>query len=370
MFNYNHYVPALKWKRGERVALKNLTPKELDNITPLIEIQPIPYNHKEQVFKKTIEQHLDNTGANLLEIWSSKRPIFIDGHTLFDDTRIDPEILLNNGQSPLEFIIDDIESFGISAIPVTSLLRYESYHESVQFCVEKYKRGVCLRLFKSDLSDINHLNQNIDNILQYLKVNIEDVDIIIDYRQIDPDEKYQIINELILSIAKFPYLKRWRTFTFLSTSMTKNLSHIPTNTTNELAREEWNIYLELLKQGISRFPSFGDYNISHPDWFDFDSTKYDRGANLKYTVDSKYIIFRGRGVKKYGFNQMQQLCQNVILHKEYCSKTFSFGDEYIYNCANGTESTGNSETWVRVNVNHHLAFIINCLTNSHATLTV
>lgn len=370
MFNYNHYVPALKWKRGERIALKNLSPKEKENITPLLEIQPIPYNHKEQVFKKTIDKHLENTGSNLSDIWELKRPIFIDCHTLFDDKRIDPEILLSNGQSPLEFIIDDIENNGIPAIPVTSLLRYESYHESVQFCVNKYKRGVCLRLFKSDLSDINHLKQGIDNILQYLNVNIEDVDIILDYRQIEPEAKDEIINDLILTIAKFPYLRKWRTFTFLSTSMTPNLSHIPTNTTNELPREEWNIYLELLKQGISRFPSFGDYNVCHPDFFDFDPTKYDRGTNIKYTVENNFIIFRGRGVRKYGFSQMRQICQNVISHQKYCGRNFSFGDEYIYNCANGTESTGSSETWVRVNVNHHLAFIINQLTNSHVPSNV
>lgn len=369
MFDHYHYIPILKWKRGERIALKNLSQEQMESITPLFEIQPIPYDHKLKTFKKTIDKHLENTGDNLSDIWLSNRPVFVDGHTLFDDQRIDTDITLNNGQTPLEFFIDDIEAKGIPAVPVTSILRYESYHEAVQSCIDKYTRGVCLRLERSDFHDIKKLKLSIDQFLENTGVSVEEVDIIIDFKQINPDEKDSVMDELILIIAKFPYLNQWRTFSFASTSMTSSLSHIPTNTTHEIERIEWDIYSELLNQGIKRLPTFSDYNVSHPDWFDFDPTKYDRGANIKYTVNDKYIIFRGRGVRKHGLGQMQQLCHNAVNHDEFCSKTFSFGDDYIYNCALGQASTGTSETWVRVNANHHLAFVINCLTNARAGVT-
>ena len=364
MFNHDHYVPAIKWKRGERIALEKLTVQQLEKITPLIEVQPIPFDHKEDEFQKSIDEHLEQFGENLSAFWSPERPVFVDAHTIFDDKRIDPEITLENGQTPLEYIVTDIESTNIKAVPVTYLHRLPTYHDSIKSCLQKYNRGLALRLQKSDFENFIEFERELSKWLTFNEINPSDVDIILDFEEIDPNKSSILLDEISLLITKFPHLKSWRTFTILSTSMTPNLSHITTGTNSEMPRVEWEIYTNLLKRGLSRFPAYGDYNIGHPQWVDFDPTKMDRGANIKYTVDNKFLIFRGRGVRRRGFSQMRQLCKDAINHPEYSGRDFSFGDEYIYNCATDPHfSTGNSETWVRVNVNHHLAFTINQLTN-------
>ena len=38
MFDTNHYVPILRWKAGERVALREVRAEDRKRITPLIEI--------------------------------------------------------------------------------------------------------------------------------------------------------------------------------------------------------------------------------------------------------------------------------------------------------------------------------------------
>ena len=40
MFDSNHYVPILRWKRAEWIALRNLTENIRDQVTPLIELVP------------------------------------------------------------------------------------------------------------------------------------------------------------------------------------------------------------------------------------------------------------------------------------------------------------------------------------------
>ncbi|MCW5651021.1 MAG: hypothetical protein KIS62_14845 [Ramlibacter sp.] len=35
------YIPILKWKQGERIALRNLTPLQWNEMTPLLELLPI-----------------------------------------------------------------------------------------------------------------------------------------------------------------------------------------------------------------------------------------------------------------------------------------------------------------------------------------
>lgn len=366
MFDHHHYVPAIKWKRGERVALEKLKTEQLEEITPLIEIQPIPFDHGKNKFKRSLDEHLINIGEDIKSFWSEDRPLFVDAHTLFDDSRISSDITLDNGQTPLEFIINDIENNKIEAVPVTSILRYDSYHDAIEACLKEYNRGLALRLEQRDFENFNKFKGNLSNWLSFYDISPNDVDIILDFKEIDPDKKSTHLDGLTLLIAKFPHIKRWRTFTILSTSMTQGLSQIPTGTNSEIPRIEWEVYTDLLNRGLGRFPSYGDYNIGHPDWFDFDPRKMNIGANIKYTVGDRFLIFRGRGVRQYGFEQMRKLCTDTINHPKYSGKNFSFGDKYIFNCATNPDySTGNPETWVRVNVNHHLTFIINQLTNIH-----
>jgi len=40
MFGPNHYVPILRWKQAERIALRNLFEADRRRITPLIELTP------------------------------------------------------------------------------------------------------------------------------------------------------------------------------------------------------------------------------------------------------------------------------------------------------------------------------------------
>lgn len=373
MFTDNHYVPAIKWKRGERIALEKLNEQQLEKITPLIEVQPIPYNHQENTFKKSIDEHIENIGKELLTFWSKNlhQPVFIDAHTLFDDSRIDPDITLENGQTPLEFIIDDIESSNIKAIPVTSLQRYTSYHDAIEICLQRYERGLALRLEESDFENFDEFLASLYDFLEIYDTTPENIDLIIDFKEIDPSQGSVYLDKICLLITKFPHLIKWRTFTILSTSMTPNLSYLKTGENSEIPRIEWEIYTNLLKRGLSRFPTYGDYNISSPEWFDFDPRRMNIGANIKYTTDDKFLIFRGRGVRRHGFSQFRKLCTDAINHPNYCGQNFSFGDEYIYNCATDSAcSTGNSETWVRVCVNHHLAFVISRLANIPVNVTV
>lgn len=362
MFDQKHYVPILKWRRGERFALSQLSDAQKELITPLFEIPPIPYNHQQGVFKKTLDEHLSNIGNDMLGCLSAPKHIFIDAHTIHDDGRLSSTITLTNTLSPLEHVIAEAQQAGFIAIPVTSLIRYTEYHDAVDNCITNYRNGVALRLFPTDLEDFASFIQSLDHWIMETDVEKSEIDIILDFQEIDPQNPNSVLNNIFSTLARFPYMNEWRTITLLSTSMTGNLSAIQTGTNSQIPRVEWYIYTQILNSNLTRYPAYGDYTIGHPGWFDFDPVTMNPGANIKYTVDNHFLIFRGHGIKNRGLSQMQGLCNHVIQHPDYCGPHFSFGDDYIMGCANNTLSTGNPETWVRVNVNHHLAFILNSLT--------
>ena len=92
MFNTNHYVPILRWKAGERVALREVRAEDRKRITPLIEIPKKIFEEKnsdrdltdgrESLFEKIAvqpdpEQVLFKAAKAVLEAWQYS-PFFLD----------------------------------------------------------------------------------------------------------------------------------------------------------------------------------------------------------------------------------------------------------------------------------------------------
>ena len=48
MFGYRHYVPVLRWKRAEWIALRGLKPEHRKHMTPLIELTPKKFTLENQ----------------------------------------------------------------------------------------------------------------------------------------------------------------------------------------------------------------------------------------------------------------------------------------------------------------------------------
>lgn len=100
-------------------------------------------------------------------------------------------------------------------------------------------------------------------------------------------------------------------------------------------------------------------------------------GHIRYTTDEEFLIVKGgavRDVKRNGevvaegrgYEQMVDLCRVLINLPEYSGADFSWGDRYIWDCANGTASHGNATTWRQFATNHHLTFVVHQLANHPA----
>ena len=54
-FDHKHYVPVLRWKRAERVALRELMPQTQRPVTPLIELVPSVDNAPKKVSEEILK---------------------------------------------------------------------------------------------------------------------------------------------------------------------------------------------------------------------------------------------------------------------------------------------------------------------------
>lgn len=236
MFSSDHYVAVIKWKRGERTALEHLTPTIKSRITPLLEIQPVPYNHRTENFTKTIDEHLANIGKDLKNCWKSTAPVFVDSAPIYDNEDFEDDYL-STGQHPLEFIIDSIENEGNQTIPVTGTARDASYQSAVYNVVQKFQRGICIRIHEEQLDDITQLESDIDDLLSLAHVDKSETDIVIDFEQINPAKELAIYSQIINSLIQFPDINSWRTLTICATSIPKTFSTTIKNSAQDLFLE-------------------------------------------------------------------------------------------------------------------------------------
>ncbi|MNW45038.1 hypothetical protein D3C74_222900 [compost metagenome] len=350
------YSPILKWKAGEQKALELLSDDVQEKLIPIIEIPPIDWDFDQDSPKKTIDEHLFGLGTSLHISWRQSTPLLIDIPYL------EPLDRLASGQHPLSFTLDEIRKNGLSAIPVTSSDKDIEYHQEAAAGHVTDGLGVAIRIKESDFDDMQY---NIDSILSVLKIDVSKIDLIVDYGYVEPETKVRTTLFLTGLLNSIPYLDEWRSLTLNGTAMPKDLSDVGRDTIDEIERSEWIIWKKLLQNNqLKRMPNFGDYAIANPAPFEADPRLIRMSANIRYTGDDKYIIFKGRDLRKYGHGQYFTLASQVINHDEYRGTAFSAGDYYIEEVGlRRTNKSGSPTTWRRAATNHHLTLVVTELSN-------
>ena len=325
MFTNKHYVSAIKWKRGERSALAELSEEQLKNITPLIEIQPMTYNHSEQTFNKSVDEHLEKFAEEVLSFWSKNlnRPLFLDIFTLFEDYRIPKKLKTKNGETPLEFLLEESKKNDILIIPVIKIPLNALQLDILKSVFNKQSKRLALRIDINYFNNLEEITKVIDAFLDLSNFEPKDIDLILVYEKLEYAKRNNYVEEIRSLISLLPHLKSWKSFTFLSTSMPEDLSHLKSGNNSTIPRIEWGIYNELIESGVERIPTYGDYNVNNPAWFDFNPRIMQVGANIKYTSHNDFLIFRGHGVRNNGFKQYHKLSLETKNHSDYLGKDFS-----------------------------------------------
>lgn len=359
-FDHTHYVPVLKGKEGEYLALRELTDSVKDRLTPLIEIPSIPYDFINETVAKTVDQHLARVIEKIGTCWGADRDLFMDLDL------IPPDEVMSDGSQPLKFIFDSARAVGLRLIPVTGVNRASDYQDAVREAKDNDGRGVCIRIESDDLVDFADLATKLTDLLGDLDLTTFDADLIIDLEAISPlNPTGPILLAANSIIANLPLVRDWRTLTLAATAFPQDLSNLSPRTATLIPRTEWIVWQTLAarRERILRLPTFGDYAIAHPVPNEIDPRLLKMSAQLRYTTDNDWLIFKERNVRDYGYEQFNEICRTLISRPEYKGAAFSWGDNAINVCAGPGSNPGNATTWRRIGTNHHLTFAVDQIAN-------
>jgi hypothetical protein len=347
MFGHPHYVPILRWKLGEALALSDVRSEDRSNITPLVELVPRDFAPNKDRKPRVPEVVIEQKAELLANCWGNE-PFFLDLGLL------DGRVRASKRAHLLVVTSREAQEFGLSIVPVTGLRRTTSYQRAMAAVVKATGLGACLRLAAAEIQRAG-LDLRIRDLLSNLSLRRNQVDLHVDcgFVQGSPLDIESIC-------AKLSNLNRWRSFTVASGAFPKDLTGFSVGE-HELPRLDWCSWRDLMlgSTKLKRRPSFADYTIQHPIFVEPpDQPRY--SASIRYTSDDYWVIMRGESVFKDdgpGMAQWPANAQMLCERPEFMGAQFSDGDRYIEEMSEQTEKTGNARTWIQAGINHHLTFV-------------
>ena len=346
MFNHCHYVPVLRWKRGEWLALKGLDATSRAQITPILEIPPKHWGLNETPAGPIDEIKIRTTADQIAENWGADR-------AFVDLCLISSTVKTTAGRNPLIGLFERAKALQLSLIPVADLL-IPCNHSAVSAATSLGRAGAAIRLYRADLTD-NALRTKLATLVTTLGIPRSEIDLIVDLKK--ADDNCPSVNT-VCSIV--PELMAWRTFSVVSGAFPKDLTGFSVGD-HVLDRVDWLRWKTSIESKTPpvRLPAFGDYVTQHPIYSEPPSFA-NFSASIRYASEDKWVIMRGEGVRNDGgpgYAQWPANAQLLCAKTEFLGQDYCEGDAYIYQTSLQTKKTGNAETWLRAGFNHHLTLV-------------
>lgn len=356
------HVSILKANQGELEALRNLMTQTADRFTPLFEIgritDAIRATKYMQNSRTPITTHLERKLGPIVEVWRTR-------DAMVDAYQWDPDARVETGEHLIPFIVRYLRSLGVAAIPVVGYDRWsdEAYRLGLQSIPTHVDKRFCLRLdsgaLLEDVTDPEHFVGTVADIVDGLQLDPSRCSVIMDYA--DVSANVMSIERLIGSATDV--VRQLQSFGFAyyvvagcSMPKTIDLAVEDRDSTGMIMRKEMLVWQALKSSMPDLLVISGDYGVRGPTTSEAPS-KHTNGK-IRYTVPKQLFIARGHSIHSDGdARQMRELSATVIRSPHYLGPNFSWGDRRILS-VNGGAGPGSTTTWIAIDTNHHLTFVV------------
>jgi hypothetical protein len=336
------YLPILKWKQGERIALRNLTGAQWDQVVPLIELLPIDAAPSFQALQAALPSYLGKIAKDLAKALPGGKACAID--TRYVSTGYPRQAqLLNAVCLRLSKLMER------QVLPVITSALVQSEADQLERIAERFDECIV----RIDAPSVNVAQ--VQPIIELVKgaFTARGVHAVVDqFSLVGSDFK-------VAAMAIKPYLDE--AMASKSASVTIAGGSFPVNLIGfkqgafDIERVEWKIWKQIRKGGAYSDIRYSDYSVSHPALGpSMDPTQVNPSVAIRYAADGYWRLFKAGGFKKGAPNQYMALCQLLLSDTVYTSPTYSFGDKCYADAASAKLGNGNPSSWRRDATNHHL----------------
>jgi len=337
VFDHRHYVPILKSKQNELLALGELVPEAAERCTPLIEVMPAAETRGKA--PPPVEDQLQTMIRRLASGRTEGQRVFIDTIHLRDSVR-------SNQAHPLVDACRRADGEFL-AVPVGGVNRTRAHERALAEVADG--RGAALRLETADIWEAGDVGHAVDDWLGAVSLKATEVDLIVDLGPISGDATDRIIG-VREAMRALPRLGQWRSLTLASGAFPEDLNRLAEDKTHNRDRHDWLLFLRVFAGRLPRKPAFGDYSIH-------DTRVLTGGglgnAHLRFTADSHWVVVRRQNLRRAAkFGQYYEACDILRRRGEFEDPEHCFGCRKIAACL-PPSSTGQQGSWLKAGDAHH-----------------
>lgn len=337
------YIPILKWKKGEKIALSKLYDEVKKSITPLIEIT-------------TDEEDAKDFLEDLSKYY--KDPIYLDTEIVAVDD--------------FDFLLSILQKAKEENIKIYPVINYVNISDIRQLFPYTQKIAIKINL-DEDFEDDDDIYKNVFEKIKQISLSNDKIkfDLLLNLGFLNNQKEATIQFKDVKNIIN-DYLKDenfYNKIIICSTSFPEDLSKLQAGQKVIKKRFDFHIYKKLISyfKNISANFIYSDYGVTKftDTDIDFSKMKYGILPKLKYTCEDSYLICKGErnkngtGLKTSYF----ELAEQLLNSNTYFGQNFCFGDKDIYEryqkaIKNGNKKCGNSQNWVSISANHHISVVV------------
>ena len=338
------YLPILKWKQGERIALRELTMAQWDGIVPLLELPAISAAPDVESLRAALPNYTQKIAGHLAKAIPEAKPVAIDVRWVAPSYTKQARLLL----------------------VICRLLAKQSERKIIPAISEL--------MLVNDVVDLAKLVE-FDPIA--IRISVRDVDAI----QIAPlvaaaTKEGLTKKRLHLVLDQYSIVRGDPKAIFTTVrphidaalsigcgSVTLAGGSFPVDLigykqgAHDIPRVQWRIWeMAKAKRDYEKL-LYSDYAVTNPGPLpDLDPRQVNPSVAIRYAADGFWRLYKAGGFKRGAPNQYRGLCNLLLLDKIYSSATFSYGDQCYDEAARGSKGNGNPSSWRRDATSHHLVF--------------
>jgi len=348
------YLPILKGKQAEVLALGNVPNSKRATVLPLVEVVADDSEDPE-----VVEASINTLQGRLAPAWPGV-DLIIDTNWVADAGA------LPSGQLPIERAHDLARTAGMRAIPTAWLTSDPAVVKAAAAIAAQDGVGACIRVRLSDFDNVSALGSDLVALTANLGLTPDDIDLVVDFAAIDGANANALGAVATVVLPSLPNLQQWRSFTLASGAFPKNLDAYTAYSPGPAPRWDKQLWLRVQSAGLPRTPAFGDYAVAHPEAPT--SGGFAPAPNLRYAGDLEWTILKGRKGTPAGNRDFMNICAQFVapIPNTFAGAGFSWGDAQIERCSRSVGGPGGAKEWRAWATSHHVSFVIDRLATTGA----
>jgi len=347
---FQTYVPVLRLKEGEYRALGELAPAVLDRILPHFVLPP-PKERDPELGRALLPEEIPYVHGRRVGVHWPLRTCLLDARFLFAKLGAD---------TVAEWLPDLFklaEGAEARPIPVASLRDLEGpFLSGFQGVVKRNSNGFALRLTLDDLVRPDLASRTQAALLRLVLKPSECI-LLLDFAGAELSSPEAVAEIIVASYQRVMEIGLWHRVVFQATSYPEKNPAISGGQAI-LPRNEWSAWKHaaVLDQEVQRNLIFGDFGADCSK-FAFSSGGSAPIKHYRYSTPDHWLVIRATdaGVTS---EAMKDVSSRIVKSGHFSGRSFSRGDAFIEDTANGAAGPGNATTWRKVNTVHHLSRVV------------